>query len=95
LRRLRLHLNTDLRHLSNVTWNPAARQSAMEVAATAVDGVRERFWMRVADPEQLWHLDEVLRLAFRDRPSTRLAAVGSAATPQRPAARERLNVAAA
>jgi hypothetical protein len=74
LHRLRLHLNTDLRHLSNVTWNPNLRQSAVEIAATAVDGVRERFWMRVAEPQQVWHLDELLRHIFRERTTTRVVA---------------------
>lgn len=72
LRRLRLHLNADLRHLSNVTWNPDLRQSAVEVAATAVDGVRERFWMRLADPQQVVHFDALLRHVFRDRPAERI-----------------------
>jgi hypothetical protein len=72
LHRLRLHLNADLRHLSNVTWNPDLRQSAMEVAATAVDGVRERFWMRLADPQQVVHFDALLRHVFRDRPAERI-----------------------
>src|SRR3712207_6486930 len=50
LRRLRLHLNTELRHLHNVSWNPDPRMSAVELAATAVDGVRERFWIRTGHP---------------------------------------------
>jgi hypothetical protein len=58
--RLRLHLNANLRHLSDVTWNPDLRQSVVEIAATAVDGVRERFTMRLGDPEQVWHFDELL-----------------------------------
>jgi hypothetical protein len=67
LRRLRLHLNANLRHLSDVTWNPDLRQSAVEVAATAVDGVRERFKMRLGEPDQVWHFDELLKHVFRDR----------------------------
>jgi len=67
LHRLRLHLNANLRHLSDVTWNPDLRQSLVEVAATAVDGVRERFRIRLAEPEQVWHFDELLRHVFRDR----------------------------
>jgi hypothetical protein len=70
LHRLRLHLNANLRHLSDVTWNPDLRQSAVEVAATAVDGVRERFRMRLGEPEQVWHLDELLKHVFRDRRRT-------------------------
>jgi hypothetical protein len=67
LHRLRLHLNANLRHLSDVTWNPDLRQSVVEVAATAVDGVRERFLMRLAEPEQVWHFDELLKHVFRER----------------------------
>jgi hypothetical protein len=67
LHRLQLHLNTDLRHLSNVTWNADERRNALELAATAVDGVRERFGMRVNDGEQLWHLDALLNHVFRAR----------------------------
>lgn len=77
LHRLRLHLNADLRHLSNVTWNADLRQSALEVAATAVDGVRERFWMRIADPARIWHLDELLHHVFRAKATERRAAVAS------------------
>lgn len=67
LHRLRLHLNTELRHLSNVTWNPDPRLSAVELAATAVDGVRERFWIKTGHPKQVWHLDALLSHAFRPR----------------------------
>jgi hypothetical protein len=67
LHRLRLHLNANLRHLSDVTWNPDLRQSVVEVAATAVDGVRERFRMRLAEPEQVWHFDDLLKHVFLDR----------------------------
>jgi hypothetical protein len=74
LHRLRLHLNANLRHLSNVTWSPDLRGTAVDVAATAVDGVRERFRMRFADPQHVWHVDALLTHVFRDRPSVLLAA---------------------
>jgi hypothetical protein len=67
LHRLRLHLNANLRHLSDVSWNPDLRQSAVEMAATAVDGVRERFRMRVGEPERVWQFDELLKHVFHDR----------------------------
>lgn len=67
VRRLRLHLNTELRHLSNVTWSPDPRLSAVELAATAVDGIRERFWIRVGHPKQVWHVDALLSHVFRPR----------------------------
>lgn len=69
LHRLRLHLNTELRHLSNVTWNADPRTSAVELAATAVDGVRERFCIKVGHPKQVWHVDALLSLVFRSRVS--------------------------
>jgi hypothetical protein len=67
LHRLRLHLNTELRHLSNVTWNPNPRLAAVDLAATAVDGIRERFWIKTSHPKQVWHLDALLSHAFRPR----------------------------
>ncbi|HEX7746259.1 MAG TPA: hypothetical protein VF462_13475 [Micromonosporaceae bacterium] len=67
LHRLRLHLNTELRHLSNVNWNADPRTSAVELAATAVDGVRERFCIKVGHPKQVWHLDALLTHVFRPR----------------------------
>ena len=67
LHRLRLHLNTHLRHLSNVTWSPDVRGSAVEMCATAVDGVRERFKMRLGEPDQVWHFDALLKHVFSER----------------------------
>ena len=62
--RLRLHLNANLRHLTNVTWSADVTRSAIEVAATAVDGVRERFRIRLAEPDAVWHVDGLLRNVF-------------------------------
>jgi hypothetical protein len=67
LHRLRLHLNADLRHLSDVTWRPDPRMSVLDIAATAVDGVRERFRMRLSEPEQVRHFDRMLKYVFRER----------------------------
>ena len=77
LHRLRLHLNADLRHLSDVTWSPDLRTAAVDVAATAVDGIRERFRMRLAEPEQVWHVDALLKHAFRERRTPVPAAVAA------------------
>ncbi|GAA2636371.1 hypothetical protein [Paractinoplanes durhamensis] len=63
--RLRLHLNANLRHLSNVSWNPDLAHSVVEVAATAVDGVRERFRLKVAEPDAVWRFDSLLEHVFR------------------------------
>jgi hypothetical protein len=97
LRRLRLHLNADLRHLSNVTWNPGLRQPAVELAATAVDGVRERFLMRLPDPHQVWHVDALLKHVFRDLAALRARrhAEGHTSHVHRPATRPGLTPATA
>ena len=67
LRRLRLHLNTELRYLSNVSWQADSRAAMIELAATAVDGVRERFRIKMDHPRQVWHLDTLLANVFRSR----------------------------
>jgi hypothetical protein len=67
LHRLRLHLNTELRHLANVTWYPDPHLKAIELAATAVDGIRERFWIHAMHPKQVWHLDALFSYVFRPR----------------------------
>lgn len=64
LHRLQLHLNANLRHLSHVTWCTDPRDSTMEMCATAVDGVRECFRMRVDDPG---HRETLLKSVFTDR----------------------------
>ena len=66
LHRLRLHLNANLRHLSNVSWSPTASRS-LDIAATAVDGVRERFRMRLSSPETVRHMDGLLRQVFHSK----------------------------
>ncbi|HEU5110614.1 MAG TPA: hypothetical protein VFT95_18900, partial [Micromonosporaceae bacterium] len=80
MRRLRLHLNAELRHLHNVSWTPDARLSGVEFAATAIDGVRERFVIPVAGPDAVDRLDALFAATFRP------AALGATATA-RPAAR--------
>ncbi|WP_020522901.1 hypothetical protein [Catelliglobosispora koreensis] len=66
-KRLRLHLNTELRHLANITWHPDPRLAAIELAATAIDGIRERFWIHAGHPKQVWHLDALFSHIFRPR----------------------------
>ncbi|GAA0451865.1 hypothetical protein Ade02nite_76930 [Paractinoplanes deccanensis] len=67
LHRLRLHLNANLRHLSNVSWRPDPARSTVDVTATAVDGVRERFRMRLATPKAVAHSDKLLQNVFGSR----------------------------
>jgi len=50
LRRLNLHLNADPRHLTDVLWTPEPGLCAVQLSATAMDGVREHFWLRTPDP---------------------------------------------
>ncbi|MFI6758093.1 hypothetical protein ACIBF5_02970 [Micromonospora sp. NPDC050417] len=64
LQRLSLHLNTELRHLNNITWAPDPRLPALELAATAVDGVRERYLLRVGRRQPVAQLDALLNHAF-------------------------------
>jgi hypothetical protein len=48
-----------------VTWSPDLTRPAVEMAATAVDGVRERFRLRLGEPEAVWHFDSLLQHVFR------------------------------
>ncbi|GIJ30103.1 hypothetical protein Vqi01_52650 [Micromonospora qiuiae] len=70
LHRLRLHLNTELRELSHVTWSPDPRLHSVELAATAIDGIRERFLIRTQHPKQVWQFDALFNHAFRTRVRT-------------------------
>jgi hypothetical protein len=85
LHRLRLHLNANLRHLTSVTWNADLTRSALEVAATAVDGVRERFRMRLSNPDAVWHFDGLLRDLFHQPRGAAPAPVVAAQPARRPA----------
>ncbi|MEV6303847.1 hypothetical protein AB0M02_30880 [Actinoplanes sp. NPDC051861] len=67
LRRLRLHLHANLRHLSNVTWRLDLAKPSIEVAVTAMDGVRERFRMKLGDSDAVWRVEELLRAVFQGR----------------------------
>jgi hypothetical protein len=60
LRKMRLHLNSELHHLSDVTWTP--EPGGVALAVTAIDGVREHFWIEAADAE---HVDSLLAEVFR------------------------------
>lgn len=83
LRRVQLHLATDLRYLSDVLWTPYPSLTALEFTATVVDGVRERFWLRFDDADRLNRVDALLGDVFRDR--TRLpVTAAAAASPARP-----------
>ena len=79
LHRLRLHLNAELRHLSDLSVSADERQAALEIRMTAIDGVRERFLVRLAGPEQVPAVAEVVRGAFDERASRRPEALTASA----------------
>jgi hypothetical protein len=68
LHRLRLHLNANLRHLSNVTWRLDLSKPGIELAVTAIDGVRERLRMRLGDSDTVWRTESLLRECFAAKP---------------------------
>lgn len=61
LHRLCLHLNANLRHLSNLSWIADARQQALTLNLTAVDGVREKFVLQLADAAEVSRAEAVFR----------------------------------
>lgn len=67
MRRVQLHLATDLRYLSNVIWTPYPQSSTIEFAATVVDGMRERLLLRARDRYRLAQLGSLLSHVFRSR----------------------------
>jgi hypothetical protein len=72
LRRVRLHLNAATAALLNVRWQVDPGASAVEFAATALDGVRERFLIEARDPVGVSHIDAVLGYVVRPAGSRRL-----------------------
>ena len=72
LHRARLHLNAAVAALMNVRWQPDAGLTAVEFAATALDGVRERFLIEAPDAAGVSHIDAVLGYVFRPAGSRRL-----------------------
>jgi hypothetical protein len=77
LHRLRLHLNANLSHLSSVTWSPDERQSGLEVGATAIDGVRERFLIKLTGPAQLSEVEALFETAFHGLATRRSEAMAA------------------
>ncbi|MFY1635148.1 hypothetical protein ACN27F_18055 [Solwaraspora sp. WMMB335] len=67
-RRLRLHLNSELRHLAHATWTTDPRTATVELAVTAIDDVRERFTIKAGDAEHANHVEALLSYAFLARP---------------------------
>jgi hypothetical protein len=66
LRRQHLHLNTDPRYLADVIWTPEPTMGAIALSATAIDGVREHFWIRTSAVEAG---ADALHRVFRGEPA--------------------------
>jgi hypothetical protein len=71
LRRLHLHLNAELSQLADVTWTADPDGTVMHLALTAMDGIREHFWLRLGSADQLQCLNEALTRVFRRAPVPR------------------------
>ncbi len=65
LRRLGLHLNAELAQLADVTWTVEPGENSMQLALTAMDGVREHFTIRMGTREQLQRLNDTFTVLFR------------------------------
>jgi hypothetical protein len=61
-RRLRLHLHFELHQLADVTWTPEPGLGGAALAVTAIDVVREHFWIETADAAAV---DRILTEVFR------------------------------
>jgi hypothetical protein len=55
-RRVRLHLSLDLDHLGDVTWTPEPTLGGVRLDVTAVDGIREHFWIESPDVARVGEL---------------------------------------
>jgi hypothetical protein len=73
--RVRLHLDAPLHELADVTWAADPTGTVLELSATAIDGIRERFTLRPSRLDALAQLDARLVMAFGGvLPEQRLAA---------------------
>jgi hypothetical protein len=64
--RIRLHLNAPVEELSGISWRRATRGS-LEFAATAIDGVRERFLIQARHPLAVALLEATFNDVFHRR----------------------------
>jgi hypothetical protein len=60
-----LHLDAAVADLRNVVWIADTRLTSIELSATAPDGFRGRFLIKVRSPGALWHLEAALGYVFR------------------------------
>ncbi len=68
LHRMRLHLNANVRHLSNVNLTVEDGGRMLVINLTAVDGVRERFGLRMDGEDRVRRAEELFRTVLGDRP---------------------------
>ena|SRR5947209_8375563 len=68
VRRVRLHLDAPLAELSDVSWSADPTGTHLELAATAIDGIRERFAIRPRRNETLRQLGIRLGKVFGPAP---------------------------
>ena len=62
--KLRVHLDAPIHELADVRWAPDPMLTSIELSATAIDGIRERFTLKVRHPARIWELDETLSYVF-------------------------------
>ena len=62
--KLRLHLDAPIHELADVRWTPDPQLTSVELSATAIDGIRERFTLKVRHPARIWELDETFGYVF-------------------------------
>jgi hypothetical protein len=67
--RLRLHLDAPIHELADVSWVPDPTRTAMELSATAIDGIRERFTIRLRHREASWQLESTFARIFGRHPA--------------------------
>jgi hypothetical protein len=72
LHRMRLHLNADVRHLSNVHLTVEDRGRTLAVNLTAMDGVRERFCLKLP-ADRVRRAEELFRTVLTDRTEAAVA----------------------
>lgn len=65
--RVKLHLDAPIHELSDVAWQPDPQLTGVELSATAIDGIRERFWIRLRHHKAVWLLDATFRYVFGER----------------------------
>jgi hypothetical protein len=76
--RIRLHLDAALAELSAISWTADPRRGALELVATGLDGVRERFWIQARHPGSAAVLENTFVYVFRTASHTLTPTVGAA-----------------